>query len=284
MKIYRSRRFVNVYLRIIIDAKIVKENFIKIDGNKIRYLETGNSKNTIVLVHGLGASAERWRYTIPYLAKDYHLIIPDLIGFGYSDKPLVDYTTEFFSDFLGKFLDSVGVENTSIIGSSLGGQVVANYVSKHQNLEKLILVSPSGIMKTSTPALDAYIMAALYPNEANAKNAFEMMEGSGIEADSKIIEGFVERMKLPNAKMAFMSTILGLKNAEIITEKLKSINIPTLIIWGSEDPVIPIQHADGFVSTIKDCRFFRMDGCGHTPYVQKPKEFSEIVINFLGED
>ncbi len=69
-------------------------------------------------------------------------------------------------------------------------------------------------------------------------------------------------MKLPNAKMAFMSTILGLKNAEIITDRLKTINAPTLIIWGSDDPVIPVQHADGFVSAINDCRFFRMDGCG----------------------
>jgi len=263
---------------------MVQENFIQIDGNKIRYLETGNSKNTLVLVHGLGASAERWSQTIPYLAKDYRLIIPDLIGFGYSDKPLVDYTPDFFSDFLGKFLDSTGVDNPNIIGSSLGGQVVAEYASTKTNIEKLILSSPSGIMKQSTPALDAYIMAALYPNEDNAINAFEMMEGSGGKIDKKIVEGFVERMKLPNAKMAFMSTILGLKNAEIITDRLKSINAPTLIIWGSRDPVIPIQHADGFISSIKDCRFYRMDDCGHTPYVQQPELFSKIVLDFLKDN
>ena len=260
---------------------MVQEKFIQVDGNKIRYLETGHSKSTLVLVHGLGASAERWSNAIPYFAKDYNLIIPDLIGFGYSDKPLVDYTTDFFSEFLEKFFDSLGIDNLNIIGSSLGGQVTAEYTSKNSNIEKLILVSPSGVMKQSTPALDAYIMAALYPNEANAKNAFEMMEGSGIEADSKIVEGFVERMKLPNAKMAFMSTILGLKNAEVITNKLKTINTPTMIIWGANDPVIPIENADQFVSSIKDCRFYRMDGCGHTPYVQKPQEFAAIVLDFL---
>ena len=84
--------------------------------------------------------------------------------------------------------------------------------------------------------------------------------------------------------MAFMSTILGLKNAEIITTKLQTINVPTMIIWGAKDPVIPIQHADQFVSSIKDCRFYRMDGCGHTPYVQKPEEFSKIVLKFLKEN
>jgi len=266
---------------IIIDAKTVKENFIQVDGNKIRYLETGHSKNTLVLVHGLGASAERWSNTIPYFAKDYHLIVPDLIGFGYSDKPLVDYTTDFFSDFLTKFLDLIGIKKPNILGSSLGGQVAAEYASGNSNIEKLILVSPSGIMKQSTPALDAYIMAALYPNETNAKNAYEMMGGSGNETDAKIVEGFIERMKLPNAKMAFMSTILGLKNADIITNKLKTINVPTLIIWGENDPVIPVKHADEFVSSIKDCRFYRMDGCGHTPFVHDPKAFADIVLDFL---
>ena len=262
----------------------MQENFIQVDGNKIRYLESGSSKRILVLVHGLGASADRWRKAIPFLSKDYHLIIPDLIGFGYSDKPLVDYTPAFFSDFLGKFLESTGIDNPNIIGSSLGGQTVAEYASTNTNIEKLILSSPSGIMKQSTPALDAYIMAALYPNEINAKNAFEMMEGSGADADETIVKGFIERMKLPNAKMAFMSTILGLKNAEIITDRLKTIDAPTLIIWGSKDPVIPIQHADGFVSAIKDCRFYRMDDCGHTPYFQKPELFSEVVIDFLNDN
>ena len=261
---------------------MVQENFIQIDGHKIRYLESGSSKGTLVLIHGLGASAERWDKVIPTFAKDYHVIVPDLIGFGYSDKPLVDYTPEFFSEFLGKFFIESGIEKPYVIGSSLGGQITAEYASSNpDNIEKLILVSPAGVMKQSTPALDAYIMAALYPNEQSAKNAFEMMEGSGHEVDAKIVQGFIERMQLPNAKLAFMSTILGLKNADVITKKLHSILAPTLIIWGGNDPVIPIQHADEFVSSIKDCRFFRMDGCGHTPYVQDPETFSSVVLNFL---
>ena len=261
---------------------MVDENFIQVDGNKIRYLESGHSDDTLVLIHGLGASAERWDDVIPTFSKDYHVIVPDLIGFGYSDKPLVDYTPEFFSDFLGKFFDAAGIEKASLIGSSLGGQITAEYASENpDHIEKLILVSPAGVMKQSTPALDAYIMAALYPNEQSAKNAFEMMEGSGDEVDQKIVNGFVERMQLPNAKLAFMSTVLGLKNADVITKKLTSIVTPTLIIWGSDDPVIPITNADVFVSSIKDCRFYRMDGCGHTPYVQDPSAFSSVVLNFL---
>ena len=239
-------------------AKTMKENFIQVDGNKIRYLESGDSKHVLVLIHGLGASAERWSEVIPIFAKQYHVIVPDLIGYGYSDKPVVDYTPEFFTAFLEQFFIALKITRPIIIGSSLGGQIAADYASTHPNkVEKLILVSPAGSMKQSTPALDAYIMAALYPNDESAKNVFELMESSGHEVDSRIVQGFIERMKLPNAKLAFMSTILGLKNSEVITPKLHTITCPTLIIWGSKDPVIPIQYADNFISNIKDCRFFR---------------------------
>lgn len=260
----------------------MKENFIQVDGNKIRYLESGDSTHVLVLIHGLGASAERWSEVIPIFAKHYHVIVPDLIGYGYSDKPIADYTPEFFSTFLEKFFDALNIKRPIIIGSSLGGQIAADYSSAHPNkVEKLILVSPAGSMKQSTPALDAYIMAALYPNDESAKNVFELMESSGNEADNHIVQGFIERMKLPNAKLAFMSTLLGLKNSDVITPKLSAITCPTLIIWGSKDPVIPIQYAENFLSNIKDCRFFRMDECGHTPYVQDPETFSSVVLEFL---
>ncbi len=176
----------------------------------------------------------------------------------------------------------MGIKKTHIIGSSLGGQITVDYISKNPGIiENLVLVSPSGIMKHSTPALDAYVMAALYPNIEGAKNAFQMMAGPTKKINKEIISDFVERMKLPNAKMAFMSTLLGLKNAEVITKSLNKISAPTLIVWGKNDPVIPIKYADDFVSSIKDCRFVTMDDCGHTPYVDDPKRFSKLVLDFL---
>ena len=258
------------------------EKFVDVDGNKIRYFESGSSKKTLVLVHGLGASSERWQYVLPLFEIDFHVIVLDLVGFGYSDKPLTDYTIDFFSNFLEKFLISLGIKKTSIIGSSLGGQIAAEYTSSHpQSVDKLILVSPSGIMKQSTFALDEYIMAALYPNEQSAKNAFETMDGSGKEIPSATITGFVNRMKSNNAKFAFMSTLLGLKNSESIITKLKNISSPTLIVWGSEDPVIPIKFANDFVTHIGNSELCEMRDCGHTPYVQKPELFASQVLKFL---
>ena len=252
-----------------------------IDGNKIRYFEEGNSKITLLLLHGLGASAERWEDVIPLFAKKFRVIVPDLIGFGYSDKPTVDYTTNYFAEFLSKFVEKVGIDEMSIIGSSLGGQIAAEFIiEQNANVKKLVLVSPSGIMKHSTPALNTYISAALYPNTDSALNAFQVMSGSK-KVNEKIVSGFIERMQLPNAKVAFLSTLLGLSNSKVITEKLQLITIPTLIVWGENDPVIPIEYAQSFISGINDCRFYKMIGCGHTPYVEEPGKFYQIVSDFL---
>lgn len=261
----------------------MQEEFISVDGHKIRYLKAGSSKKNLVLIHGLGASAERWEFVIPKFSKDFAVFVPDLIGFGYSDKPNVDYTTEYFAKFVSSFLQTLGIERSMMIGSSLGGQIAIEYAAKNQkSLDKLVLVSPSGLTKQSTPAFDAYVMAALYPDLEIAKNAFNMMTG-GKEENQSIAESFVQRMRLPNAKFAFMSALLGLKHASEIETKLAVINVPTLVVWGEKDPVIPIKYAKGFVQKIRDCRFYQMEGCGHTPYVEDPDNFYKIVVDFLSK-
>ncbi len=261
---------------------MVQENFITVDGNRIRYLESGDSGDPLVMLHGLGASAERWVRVIPAFADSYRVVVPDMVGFGLSDKPAVDYTPEFFSGFLAGFLAALGIGSSHVVGSSLGGEIAANFASTSPgSVRGLVLVSPAGVMRHSTPALDAYIMAAMYPNEHNAGKAFEIMEGSGRRADREIVGRFVRMMRMPNSKLAFMSALLGLKNHTLLPERLGHIKAPTLVVWGSDDPVIPIRYADAFVSAIPDCRLSRMDDCGHTPYAQHPGRFSDIVLEFL---
>jgi len=261
----------------------MQEEFVNIDGSKIRYITTGSSKKNLVLIHGLGASAERWEPVLPYFSEHYNVIVPDLIGFGYSDKPNTDYTAEFFTQFVASFVETLGLDRTAIMGSSLGGQIAVEYTAANQqSVDRLILVSPAGAMKQSTPALDAYVMAALYPDVESAKTAFTMMTGNNKNVNQHIIDEFVQRMRLPNAKFAFMSTLLGLKNAPEITTRLEKILVPTLVLWGELDPVIPVKYAEKFVREIRDCRFYQMESCGHTPYVDDPENFAKLALDFLG--
>lgn len=260
----------------------IEEKYVKVADNRFRYLECGSSKRTVVLIHGLGASAERWENVIPILSRKFRVVAPDLLGFGHSDKPLVDYTPKFLAESLFNFLKTIGVKTPLMIGSSLGGRVVAEYALRYaKELEKIILVSPAGSIKHPTPALVSYINAALYPNEKVVKTAFELMGNNSEKVSEKIVKDFVERMQLPNAKMAFMSTLQSLENDNAVTSRFDQISNPTLVIWGEIDSVIPINYAVDFTSSIKNCQYHVMKNCGHTPYVENPEEFTKIALNFF---
>lgn len=257
----------------------MQTKFADVWGHKVRYLEEGKSGKTILLIHGLGGSAERWLKIIPSLSPKYRVIAPDMIGFGYSDKPSLDYTIEFFGKFLSALMDTLDLKTAILVGTSLGGQIAAECTNTNRSIEKLVLVAPSGVMKRSTAAVDAYMMAALYPNNASARTAFEMMSNSGT-VDEFTVSDFVKRMSIPNAKLAFISSVLGIKNSKI-DESLQKIMVPTLLVWGKEDRVIPIEYAKQFVSSIRDCKFLEFEDCGHLPHVEKPDIFSESILEFL---
>src|SRR5919204_1954829 len=169
-----------------------------VNGYAVRYLEHGPPDGrTLVLLHGIGASAERWSRVIPSLSKYFRVITPDIVGFGYSDKPTVEYTMDFFIDFFNGFLDNLDISKTSLVGSSFGGHLATEFAIRHnRKLDKLVLASPAGMMRTSTPVLDSYIMAALYPTYENAFKAFKDMAYDPDVVDEGTIIDFVNRMRL----------------------------------------------------------------------------------------
>lgn len=254
----------------------------------VRYLDYdhhqdhSDRRDILVLLHGLGASAERWMRVVPTLSKYYRLVIPDIIGSGYSDKPTVEYTIEFFLDFMQDFLDDLGIQRMNLAGSSFGGYLAAEFaIRSTDRVNKLILAAPAGIMRSSTRVLDQYIMAALYPTHDNALRAFKEMAWDPNIVSVDTIKDFVNRMRLPNSKYAFMSTLLGIRDSHNFLPRLHRIDAPTLIIWGDSDKMIPPQYAKELEDTIPNNEMVVMENCGHTPYVEKPREFNEIVLKFL---
>lgn len=262
----------------------MREGYAEVGGHRTHYLEAGSSEKAIVLLHGLGGYADKWRPAMLEMSQRYRVVVPDLIGYGLSDKPIIDYTPEFFIEFIGKFIGALGLERPHLVGASLGGQVAAEYAASNgRSVSSLALVSPAGIMKKSTPALDAYIMAALYPRKNSVSYALGTMENSGREASPRLVSSFMDNMNRPNAKMAFMSSLLCFKNYPDITPILGRISVPTMLVWGHDDPIIPISYARRFTKAIRNCTFISMDNCGHTPYVQNPRRFAEIVLGFVSQ-
>lgn len=260
-----------------------KMEFVEVLGYNVRCLrlEKKGSNKTLILLHGLGASIERWSELLPLL-RDYNVIVLDLIGFGYSDKPLIEYTVDFFVRFLEAFFTKLKISNPIIIGSSFGGQLILEYSLKHRDFfEKIILVSPAGTLERPTYVLSQYIFSGLYPTVENVQSAFQMMaNNSNYHVDEKTVKDYINRMRLPNSKYALISTLLAMRRDQTLQKRLVEIAIPTLVIWGSNDTTIPIENLEYFKQMpIVDTHI--MEGCGHTPYVEKPKEFYDIIKKFI---
>lgn len=253
-----------------------------VNGYAVRYLEHGPPDGrTLVLLHGIGASAERWSRVIPTLSKYFRVITPDIVGFGYSDKPTVEYTMDFFLDFFNGFLDNLGISKASLAGSSFGGHLATEFAIRfNRRVDRLVLASPAGMMRTSTPTLDGYIMAALYPTFENAHKAFKEMAHDPDAVTEEIVMDFVNRMRLPNAKYAFMSTLLGMRYAPKLQGRLAKIISPTLLVWGDSDKMIPVQYSKEY-NEIPDSELVVIKNCGHTPYVEKPMTFNKLALKFL---
>ncbi|MCI0559174.1 MAG: alpha/beta hydrolase [Nitrososphaera sp.] len=259
------------------------QKIVYVDSYAIRYLDFASSgaNKTLILLHGIGASAERWARVIPALSKYFRVIVPDIIGFGYSDKPTVEYTMDFFLDYFKGLLDTLKVTKANIAGSSFGGQLATEFAIRfNRRVEKLVLASPAGMMRTSTPTLDSYIMAALYPTYENALSAFRDMAYDPAMVNQDTVMDFVNRMRLPNAKYALMSTLLGMRYSPKLQGRIAKIICPTLLVWGDSDRMIPLQFAKEY-EEIPNSRLAVIKNCGHTPYVEKPMAFNKVVLKFL---
>lgn len=261
---------------------------IKIDNCYIRFIDTYGAKGnksdnkSILLLHGLGGSLERWSKVIPFFSNNYRLIIPDIVGFGYSDKPHVEYSIEFFIKFIENFIQALNIDNLYVIGSSFGGLLALEFAIKFPNkVNKLVLLSPAGMMNRVTPTLNLYISAALYPTFYNVATAYYEMVYDPRSVTEASIRDFINRMSLNNAKYAFMSTLISLKNNPDLKDRLK-INIPTLLIWGKDDQLMPLKYAKDF--KIPNSKLVIFNNCGHYPHVEKVEEFNKTVFQFLNND
>ncbi len=257
-----------------------------VNSYNILYRDGGdpNNKSVIVLLHGIGASSDRWIKVIPILSKDFYVLAPDIIGFGYSEKPEVNYTIDFFTDFVFDFIKSMNVQDRelTLIGSSLGGHIAAEFAIKYDILKRLVLVTPAGIHKYATSALNDYILAAMYPTLENAFNAFANMVNNPNTIDMEYVKDFVNRMRMPNAKYAFLAALMGSKRAVNLKYRVDKIKTKTLVIWGSNDKLLPINdEVKEVLSMMSNAKIIIMNDTAHLPFVEKPNEFCDIVTKFI---
>jgi 2-hydroxy-6-oxonona-2,4-dienedioate hydrolase len=286
----------------------MQERFLNLQYNKremkIRYLESDNGnvekQQRLLFIHGLGSSADRWLDIPDALSLYFHTIAIDLPGFGGSDKPSdTEYTIEVFSNIVTEFMDKVRISEedrgkssirTTLVGHSLGGYIASKIAAEDDDsnfLDKLVLVDSSGNLEKPTPLLDEYLDAAMNPTKEKVRKVFEQMVSNPLLISDVLVQGFIDRINKPNSKYAFESSLRNSANTQIGIENLNKIGekgIPTLIIWGMHDKVIPTQHSEIFREAIKDSRATIIPRTGHAPFTEKPALVCEHLHRFLTDE
>ena len=243
----------------------------------------------VLFIHGLGSSADRW-LDIPDAMSllGFHAVAIDLPGFGKSDKPLgMHYTIEEFVKTIKDFMCKIGIDDgkTSIVGHSLGGYIAAQLAAEWPALvNKLVLVDSSGILKGPTPLLSQYLEAAMALSKELVQRVFEQLVANPTRIPDILVDAFIYRMQQPNAKHAFKSAYDNSTTTQIGSHRLKLIsdnNVPTMIVWGKQDRLIPLKYCQAFKEAIRNSHTVVINDAGHAPFAEKPAIFCDLLHEFL---
>jgi triacylglycerol lipase len=235
---------------------------VEVLGQTLHYWDVGSGP-VLVLVHGLGSKKENdWGRVVMPLSQKYHVIAPDQLGFGRSDKPMIDYSIQTYVDFLNEFMHQLKIEKATLVGESLGGWISALYTLEAAGdqhmvpVENLVLVDAAGLKQDQPiPDLNPSTLAA-------ERNVLQVV----FYDSSWATDEFLSNPALTE---------------ERLDGKLGGIHVPTLVVWGQQDQLLPIASGQRYSKEIAGAKFVSFDKCGHVPPVEKTSEFVAAVEDFL---
>ncbi len=274
----------------------VEERSLEADGSPVRYLTAGEGP-PLVLLHALGESAFDWRWVMPALARGRSVYAPDLLRPESGDG--ADYSSSSLAGFAAKFLDALGIERATVVGNSLGGLVALRLaLSDPSRVDALGLVDSAGLGREINPALSSatlpgYGDAAVYW----AKTPMGAVQRAWGKAPllfalpaSAPPEWLAEQYRLgltPGFMQATLAALrrhvnpAGQRESELLLDELPRLKIPTLVVWGAQDKVMPTRHARDAASRLRNGSLAIIAGCGHLPHVECPDRFAEVLNGFL---
>jgi len=258
---------------------------VQVDDHKIAYLEGGEGE-IIVLVHGYGGDKDNWTRFAKYLTRDYHVVIPDLAGFGESSKlSKENYDIENQVTRIDRFAEVLKLGKFHMAGHSMGGMIAAVYGTKYpQKVLTLALMAPAGLKspqksefaKQLEKGFNPYLVSS--PDDYDKLIAFLFVKPPTIPAPIKIALA-AQRI----SQRAFNEKILSdLRKAHLSLEAfLPAINMPVLIIWGDTDKILDVSCVSILEKKLKNYQTVIMKETGHIPILEKPQETATSYLYFL---
>ena len=253
-----------------------------------RVLEAGQGDRAVVFVHGTGGRADRWNRNLDAMAEaGYHAYAVDLPGHGYAAKgPQVACSVPAYREFLGNFIDAIGADKAHVVGTSLGGHVVASYACEHpERIASIVLVGSMGLVPIGDEARGRIQAGA--NNQSKEGVAMKMQR---VIFDPALVtpEMLEEEWRVNNSAGALESfKALGnyiardLDN-EVVGERLAQAPFPVLLVWGEEDKTVPPSVGQAVRQLVPRSRLVLLAKAAHTAYFERPAEFNRVLAAFLG--
>ena len=268
----------------------------KIHGNDVAYRRAGNGP-VLLLLHGIAGSSETWVPAMRLLQRDYTVIAPDLLGHGASAKPPGDYSLGNYAAGLRDFLDILEIDRATVIGQSYGGGVALQFAYQFpERCERLVLVDAGGLgrevswlLRLVTLPGAEYVLPALFlaPVRDWGNSILSFLKDRGIRSDraTEMWRSFGS-LTDPANRAAFVRTMRaviepGGQAVSAMDRLYLAEEMPTLIMWGDKDRIIPPSHAHQAHDAMPRSRLEIVPGVGHFPHVEDPYRFVEILVDFL---
>ncbi len=253
-------------------------------GQKIQYVDVGTGP-VVVLLHGLGGNSTNWAFNLAALSQKYRVIAPDQIGFGRSDKPLINYRVGTYVDFLDKFLEGLNVERASLVGNSMGGWVAALYAVRYpKRVERLVLVDAAGFAPPKE--FDLSTLSGLNPStREQARYLMNLVFFNPLFKSEAAVDATLAARMSAGDGYTIQSLVESIyRNEDMLDGKLSVVKQPTLIIWGRNDGLTPLaREGEQFKREMPSAQFVVFEQCGHVPQAEKAAEFNAAVLKFLSQ-
>jgi len=269
---------------------------IELHGHKVSFRYAGEGP-PVVLIHGITGTWRQWERAIPILAEDYTVIAPDLLGHGRSAKPRGDYSLGAFASGVRDLLLALGHDKATVVGHSLGGGIAMQFAYQYpERCDRLVLVSSGGLgrevhllLRAATLPGSELVLPLLNSEKLRDAGRFvtAALDRIGIRLSPDITEVARGASSMPDgeARRAFLATLRA-----VIDERGQRVDardrlylaeaMPTLIVWGARDPVIPVEHGAEAHEKMPGSRFEVVDA-GHFPQLETPHEFTALLSDFI---
>jgi pimeloyl-ACP methyl ester carboxylesterase len=256
----------------------IRSKRIRINGLNVRYF-TGGRGEPLLVLHGGNSHGGPWAKNLRQLAHKYTVYVPDLPGFGLSEKMEGSYFIPELADFINEFCAALGLKSFYLMGHSMGGAIAASITLKHpEQVKKLILIDSMCMGKEI--ALWTRVLSSPPFAKSIGLAVINVMKGVRWAADA-MFRSMEVIIPITEANLIIGSSAITPRSQRLVLlHRLSEILVPTLIIWGDRDKVLPVKQAYAVATVIPDCRLKVLSG-GHCAYQERLPEFEETVREFL---